>query len=356
MRQSSSSSSSGVTSAVAIQIAASPADIDRVQNLTTSLLLSSVLQVVSGIAHANMDIVHKSIDVGVIIPTSSSSSVGMIVGIVVGVVVGISFIILGLFFWRRYRRGKAAKDAMATKQAADAAARKYRDQEAAKAAEAAAKHLTSGNTRPIPPAPAMTPSMFTNGSSPEQQAGFVTLRELARARVLQGMMRIVKTSEENAKEMLNGFSGGTSKLDRAAPSSIKKPVVVVVADRRALAVLSAACRLTDLIQEGAFVVESLETERDAMPRMSAVYFVAPIAESFDRLVMDFPDAHANPLALIDDNAEDSSSGASRQGSGARRRSNSHSSRERNALSATRDASLASHNMQPWSTSTVIAPK
>jgi hypothetical protein len=79
-------------------------------------------------------------------------------------------------------------------------------------------------------------------------------------------MRIVQAAEAES----NAASAALIRSDNQ-----RKLVFLIVADRRALAVLSAACRLTDLIQEGAFVVESLESEREPLPRMSAVYFVAP---------------------------------------------------------------------------------
>ncbi|KAK4537408.1 hypothetical protein CDCA_CDCA12G3433 [Cyanidium caldarium] len=287
------------TTAVAIQVSTAPSDVGHVSNLINgSLFLSSVLETAASAPRAEMKVVSITEHTGTItatptpiaMPSASSSSVpsGAIAGIVVGFVAAATVAAVGIFFWRRYRRRKAEQDALLTKAAAAAATQKYREQQAAKAAEEAAKRLLSGAGGPMPAVPSVAADPLYNGMSAGRHAGLVTLRELARARILQGMMRIVKIAEEHAREVLttgtavgwaSGGGGGTV---------TKKLAVVVVADRRALAILSAACRLTDLIQEGALVVESLEGEREAMTRLSAVYFVTPSARSLERLVADFP--------------------------------------------------------------------
>ncbi|KAK4532440.1 hypothetical protein CCYA_CCYA12G3297 [Cyanidiococcus yangmingshanensis] len=291
LRQSSTgqaSDSSTTQVAVALQISADPADIPTVQNRTTSGLLSAVLATASNTTDATMQVVSRTAAFGsgaqdpFNVPVSnsaSSPSTGLIAGVVVGTVAGVLLAaIFGFLLWRRCRRQRAKQEAQRTKEAAEAAARKYREQQSAMAAAAAAQRLTSGSGRPIPPPLPQDGEATGDALSRARYAGVVTLRELARARILQGMMRIVRAAEAEA----NASSAALHEANR-------KMVFLIIADRRSLAVLSAACRLTDLIQEGAFVVESLESEREPLPRMSAVYFVSPQLASFERLVADFPD-------------------------------------------------------------------
>jgi syntaxin-binding protein 1 len=275
--------------AVALQVTANPADIPTVENRTTSGLLSAVVATASNITDASMQVVSRAVAFGngaedpFNVPASSSSSspsIGVIVGVVVGTVAGVLIAaIFGFLLWRRCRRQRAKEEALRTKEAAEAAARKYREQQSAMAAAAAAQRLTSGAGRPIPPPLPQDGYAMDDALSRARYAGVVSLRELARARILQGMMRIVRAAEAEASSSFV-----------AANESNRKMVFLIIADRRSLAVLSAACRLTDLIQEGAFVVESLESEREPLPRMSAVYFVSPQLTSFERLVADFPDS------------------------------------------------------------------
>ena len=287
------------TTAVAIQVSTAPSDVGHVSNLINgSLFLSSVLETAANAPRASMKVVSITEHTGTITatptpiatPSASSSSVpsGAIAGIVVGCVAAATVAAIGIFFWRRYRRRKAEQDALLTKAAAAAATQKYREQQAAKAAEEAAKRLSSGAGGPMPAVPSVAADPLYNGMSAGRHAGLVTLRELARARILQGMMRIVKIAEEHAREVLTAGTAAGWASGGGGGTVTKKLAVVVVADRRALAILSAACRLTDLIQEGALVVESLEGEREAMTRLSAVYFVTPSARSLERLVADFP--------------------------------------------------------------------
>ncbi|KAF6001990.1 syntaxin binding protein [Cyanidiococcus yangmingshanensis] len=281
LRQSSTgqaSDSSTTQVAVALQISADPADIPTVQNRTTSGLLSAVLATASNTTDATMQVVSRTAAFGsgaqdpFNVPVSSSTSspsTGLIAGVVVGTIAGVLLAaIFGFLLWRRCRRQRAKQEAQRTKEAAEAAARKYREQQSAMAAAAAAQRLTSGSGRPIPPPLPQDGEATGDALSRARYAGVVTLRELARARILQGMMRIVRAAEAEA----NASSAALHEANR-------KMVFLIIADRRSLAVLSAACRLTDLIQEGAF----------PLPRMSAVYFVSPQLASFERLVADFPD-------------------------------------------------------------------
>ena len=54
---------------------------------------------------------------------------------------------------------------------------------------------------------------------------------------------------------------------------------VLIVDDSTLSIISAACRLSDLMQKNITVVEKLEKPRQPFPKMEAVYFIAPVEES-----------------------------------------------------------------------------
>jgi syntaxin-binding protein 1 len=88
------------------------------------------------------------------------------------------------------------------------------------------------------------------------------LRQRLRARLLDGMVRRV-----------------------GAPGAWK----VLVVDREALRILAAALGgLNDLANEGVSIVELLDMRREPLPRMPAVFFCAPSAETIQLLVSEAP--------------------------------------------------------------------
>lgn len=60
---------------------------------------------------------------------------------------------------------------------------------------------------------------------------------------------------------------------------------VLIVDKYTLSVISAACKISDLMQKNITVVESLEKKRQPFPQMEAVYFIAPVEESA-KLILD----------------------------------------------------------------------
>ncbi len=54
---------------------------------------------------------------------------------------------------------------------------------------------------------------------------------------------------------------------------------VLVVDREALRILAAALPLTELVNEGVTIVEMLDLRREPLPRLPAIYFITPTAES-----------------------------------------------------------------------------
>ncbi|EME31688.1 SNARE-interacting protein-like protein [Galdieria sulphuraria] len=61
---------------------------------------------------------------------------------------------------------------------------------------------------------------------------------------------------------------------------------VMVVDKRGLRILSAACRMNDLISRGITLIESLEAIRDPLPMLDVIYFMSPNDESFLSLIAD----------------------------------------------------------------------
>lgn len=87
-----------------------------------------------------------------------------------------------------------------------------------------------------------------------------SLRQLTRARLLDDMLYSLQST------------GGKWK--------------VMVVDKRGLRILSAACRMNDLISRGITLVESLEAIRDPLPMLDVIYFMSPNDESFLNLIAD----------------------------------------------------------------------
>lgn len=66
----------------------------------------------------------------------------------------------------------------------------------------------------------------------------------------------------------------------------EKSMRVLVCDRYALSIVSASCRISELLTKNISVVESLEKNREAFPSVEAVYFVSPTEESAKEILTD----------------------------------------------------------------------
>jgi len=64
---------------------------------------------------------------------------------------------------------------------------------------------------------------------------------------------------------------------------------ILVLDRKTSKILSAACRMFDLMEEGVSVVEDIEKSRQPFPQLEAVYFLSPTHDNITNLKNDFND-------------------------------------------------------------------
>jgi syntaxin-binding protein 1 len=75
-------------------------------------------------------------------------------------------------------------------------------------------------------------------------------------------------------------------IDEVKPASGWK---VLVVDAAAMKVISACCKMYDIVEHGVSVVEGLEKSREPLPKLEAIYLMSPDADSVARLVADFAD-------------------------------------------------------------------
>ena len=81
-----------------------------------------------------------------------------------------------------------------------------------------------------------------------------------------------------------------SKRVLAAIREVDTSWKVLVVDSVSVRVISAACSMSEITDEGVSLVENLDLAREPMAAMEAIYFVSPTYESMKRICADF----ANP--------------------------------------------------------------
>jgi syntaxin-binding protein 1 len=91
-----------------------------------------------------------------------------------------------------------------------------------------------------------------------------TLRDYAKYRILDDMVRVVKRHVMGDREYL-----------------------ILVMDTSALKVFSSCCKLFDVYKAGLYHIERLEKKRKKYPNSNAIYLISPTKESIDRLIDDF---------------------------------------------------------------------
>ena len=107
----------------------------------------------------------------------------------------------------------------------------------------------------------------------EEPAGSLSLKELAKRRLIDDMLEIVKLKMAQAEGDLEKGEEGKSYL-------------ALIVDSHTLRILSGACRQYDIQERGVTVVEQLEKSRQPLSDLDAVYFLSPTEVSVELLLKD----------------------------------------------------------------------
>mmetsp|Transcript_105652 Transcript_105652/g.297189 ORF Transcript_105652/g.297189 Transcript_105652/m.297189 type:complete len:658 (+) Transcript_105652:62-2035(+) len=122
------------------------------------------------------------------------------------------------------------------------------------------------------------------------------LRRLCRRQLLQHMVQYVAKGGRGigdgggAAGGVVGKGGAAGKAAKAAKagagSSKRNHFIVLVVDALTVRIIQNACDMHDLLQEGVCLIEEIDQDRQALPMLEAIYFVAPTRQNVTRIVQD----------------------------------------------------------------------
>lgn len=105
------------------------------------------------------------------------------------------------------------------------------------------------------------------------------LREICRRRLLEEMVSHALSCD------------GPTPLQEfpASPDVRGRPYLVLVADALTLRVVNSVCQVSDLLTESIWGVQCIDTQRQPLPVLEALYFIAPTAANVEQLMQDIAD-------------------------------------------------------------------
>eukprot|EP00928_Gymnodinium_smaydae_P033214 TRINITY_DN23848_c0_g7_i1.p1 TRINITY_DN23848_c0_g7~~TRINITY_DN23848_c0_g7_i1.p1 ORF type:complete len:691 (-),score=103.42 TRINITY_DN23848_c0_g7_i1:109-2181(-) len=110
----------------------------------------------------------------------------------------------------------------------------------------------------------------------ENVGGAVHLRELARERLLDGMLKTV------SKMCSNPLAAGAHE----GPQSMRPQTTLLVVDSTTARIVESCCEMSDLFKEGVCLIERIEADRSPLPLFDAIYFITPSDANLELLVRD----------------------------------------------------------------------
>jgi syntaxin-binding protein 1 len=127
--------------------------------------------------------------------------------------------------------------------------------------------------------PAVSSPVFDLGPVDDDSVLQPGIRSLVRERFHR---LVIQASLKRLREIERARTGVRS-TEHPQPVDAQREWMLLVLDRYALRIVSAAMRLSDLLNEGVALVERLELPREKFPRMHAIYILRPVVESFTYL-------------------------------------------------------------------------
>jgi len=102
------------------------------------------------------------------------------------------------------------------------------------------------------------------------------LRALCKQRLLEGTVRRISSHAVTQ-------ASGNRRIDAETG---KQPFLVLIADAPTLQTMQGVCQIHHLFEEGVRLIECIESARQALPKLEAVYFISPSDDNIQYLIKD----------------------------------------------------------------------